>query len=302
MNANYNKALASFREFVNSYARQYKSIVVIDAQNHFVDPLSAAGAPLTGYTDDGIHPNPKGAMALAFAVADQLKPYVSSYSMKPNGQIDAYDATYAPSGDLINGVAASKGYGLFVNTASPTTATTTPTTLGGYSVYLTGAISGTISYAVSARTDTFADAPNITIPGNEMVITFANTVDGNQINVNFNPAQWFHAGIVAGDRLIMEVEWEWTGLNNCTVMRHPLIAVQFVDGDNRAIQMATILGDSGSILPIAHKLTGKTAAVPVVGSMSYATIILQIVAPTCTSAVLRIKHFSVRKDQVGLPY
>jgi lysophospholipase L1-like esterase len=83
-----------------------RNFYVVDPGLPFVDPLSATGAPRTGYAYDGLHPKAQGAFYASRAVADLLNGLYPAFNDSAAvSAADIYDAVNNPTGNLIaNGI------------------------------------------------------------------------------------------------------------------------------------------------------------------------------------------------------
>ena len=105
------------------YAAKTPACMYFDWNQPWVDPASADGEPLTGYSDDGIHENVKGAYYIGKALATYLTGFLPPRQPLIVGQDDDYDATYNPMGNIfpnpmMQGTAGVEGTGATGDTAT----------------------------------------------------------------------------------------------------------------------------------------------------------------------------------------
>lgn len=300
VNANFNLAAGRVNEWIKSYARRYRNIVVLDVAHRWVDPTSATGAARTGYSTDGIHPIPLGAQNLGREVATQLADITRRNSSKPNSRLDKYDATHNPFGCLIAGKDTTLP--MFATTFASTELTSVAQTLGGWNLSRDATGTGTITAECLARVDAQPDSGDV-IVGNEIKISFANTVVASGIaRIDMPAASWLTSLLAAGDNIYAEWEFEWTDFNGVTALRPPSagVTINYSGGIQfSVIGMYASTGD-GDVWP--YKGIERTQNITLDSTFVSARVTATIRAPTCTAAVLRIKYFTVRKNAVALPW
>lgn len=98
-----NQHLGQIGRFIRQYAQTYSGVVIADPRFNGFMNLSS-GAPATGVTADGLHPNQAGAYIWGKTVVAALAPFTQS---QDNEQIwldplDTYDATWNPTGNMLS--------------------------------------------------------------------------------------------------------------------------------------------------------------------------------------------------------
>ncbi|WP_338762015.1 SGNH/GDSL hydrolase family protein [Massilia sp. METH4] len=94
-----------------NYTRSTPGALLCDPTIPFTDQSDALGYPIgregstnatmgkLAYTNDGLHPSPRGAFLIARMLLDLLKPRLSVIAPRVVSQADVYDATYNPGGN-----------------------------------------------------------------------------------------------------------------------------------------------------------------------------------------------------------
>jgi lysophospholipase L1-like esterase len=100
--------LQRINNWIREYARTTPNVVIADPTLNIVDqavtngdPIGALLANTTAYTYDGLHPSARGAYWIGKAISDALQYRLSGISQALWSQIDTYDATNNPSGNLL---------------------------------------------------------------------------------------------------------------------------------------------------------------------------------------------------------
>ena len=91
--------LQSFNNWLEDYAKE-KNLICISWHRAF---SATNGDAITGYTVEGVHPNDKGAYFLAMEALRQLNGQLPISVKGQKSTYDAYDATYNPYGNILNG-------------------------------------------------------------------------------------------------------------------------------------------------------------------------------------------------------
>lgn len=190
-----NQTLAATNRFIRDYARTHGNIVIADPRlGGYMN--FATGAPAAGVTQDGLHPNQKGAYIWGNQIWTALSPFVQA---TPDADpvlvdpLDLYDSVANPTGNMLTN-------GMFQ--------TTTGGTLTGNSL-LTGSVPGSwtaiMTKADAAYTGTIAitNTTHPTLPGSMFRLTAASLVGtvtgGAQDHVQLFQQVNFPAGLQPGD-------------------------------------------------------------------------------------------------------
>lgn len=175
---------------VNNYIRTYNlsnptyKIIVADATKYLTDFSTANGDPITGYTEEGLHPGPVGGRAVGFAIAESMQPYLPAPMYLQNSTpSDIYDATTNTLGNLL-------ANGFFIGTGGSTGSGTS------------GAVSANWGLSRSAGSTITASASKVTV-GTESIqrIAFATNSTGVESEKIQIIASNITAGYATGDVL-----------------------------------------------------------------------------------------------------
>jgi lysophospholipase L1-like esterase len=167
------------------------TIGIVDHSVTNGDPIGALTAATTAYTYDGLHPSPRGAYWMGKAISDALQYDLIGISRRAWSQIDTFDATNNPSGNLLTngyltGTAGTAGTGTSGNVASSWTARRQSGTTG----------------AITASKGTVATGNGTTYPTQVLACAAA---AGSATEV-FQLFQQIFSNFAAGDVVVAECE------------------------------------------------------------------------------------------------
>lgn len=179
--------------WIRRFAQETPGVVLVDPFSDLVDPSSASGDWLTNYSTDGTHWGAAGAFVAGRVFARAVSPFVKEAPASVLSQLDAYDATNNPGGNLLP-VAAFTMQGTGGTIGGTGVSGNLPT---GWTQDLeAGTLTpGTATLAAQARSDALSG-------GREVQITLAGSAPGN-FTLRFYQAA---AAIPANSMFYAEVE------------------------------------------------------------------------------------------------
>lgn len=184
----------ALNNWIRRYAQETPGVVLIDPFSDLVEAASSTADWLANYAPDGTHWGTRGAFVAGRVFARAMAPFVKEVSSGSLSQLDVYDATLNPEGNLLpvsmftmQGTSGSIG-GTGVSGTVPT----------GWTQDLeTGTLTpGTAALVAQARSDALAG-------GREIQITFGGSAPGN-FTLRFYGAA---ASVPANGRFFAEVEY-----------------------------------------------------------------------------------------------
>lgn len=199
---------AYVNEKMRAYARATQGVTFCDYYRDWVDASLSTGAPASGISSDGLHPDITGALYAARRLVDQVG-FAFPYPARSQAQGDWYDATTNTAGNIL--AAISNTAQLLQGTAGTASA---PVTGNVATSWTCSRYSGTGTEVVCSKDA--ASSGYDSVGGDKQVITIS-TLSGSFLgafrNANITPAAALIGQYVEG-----QIELDLSALVGCTGM------------------------------------------------------------------------------------
>jgi lysophospholipase L1-like esterase len=190
------RSIMELNDALKALADTRPCLYVADAYAWVVDPTSTTSQPKTNYTSDGLHPSPMGAYQIGVKIAEMLDGVVAPRVVLATSAANDYSLSTANrqlcTNPLLTGTGGTASGG---GVSGSIAASWTVLQNGG----------ATIVCSKVARADGFGD-------DQQLVVTAAANNDG----VYFYNTASIHAGLVAGDTIVIAAE---VSISSCTALK-----------------------------------------------------------------------------------
>jgi len=270
-------AISNINIWMRAYCLRNPGMVFVDVYTPLLDPTSAAGAGITAYFVDGIHPSTLGAQIMGQAIYNTVKNLIPASGMSLS-MADRASATNPYGNVLLNPVMQGSGGSAGAGFSGVIAAS-----------WVTLIENGTVSVVCS--TPARADFPNFN--WQQMAITCSSGV--GVVDLYQQPT--LPAGIAAGDLIYGQGELNITALATTTLSR---LKISITALDSGFTPVANVINNviamgnnNGSIIPGSYTLRTPNFVVP--ADAAYLNFTAQATLAGAGTATFQIGRCEVRK-------